>query len=80
MEHIACFRNPFLTADNKEHAAPFDNRNLFVRMMMRLGDRMRGKAQPADHESFTDDQLPFNSVVEVFDRNALPIEVLWGHS
>jgi hypothetical protein len=46
-------------------------------MIMRWSYDVRPNAQAADHQFFTDNHLSLNARFQLFDRNAVPIRVLW---
>ena len=77
MKHVALFSDALFLANSKEHAATFDQSHLFVRMIVRRGHHVRREAQAANHHVLADDHLPLNACVELFDRNAGPVSVLW---
>ena len=76
-QHLASLREALFIAYRKKHTAPLDDRHLFVRMIVRRRHYIRRKAKAADHHVLADDHLSLNACVELFDRNAGPVRVLW---
>jgi hypothetical protein len=77
VKHIAGLGNALLVADRKEHVATLDEGQLFVRMIVRRGNHVRRKTKAADHHSFANNHLPLDAFLELFDRDAGPVGVLW---
>lgn len=73
MEHVSRLRDPLIAPDDETHAATFDQRDLFVRMIVSRGDDVRRESQSANHQSLAHDHLASYSFVEFLNRDALPI-------
>ena len=77
VKHVASLSDPLFVTNRKEHPAAFDQCHLFVRMVVRGSYDLRLKVQAADHQASPDDHLSFDARLQLFDRNAAPIRVLW---
>ncbi len=76
MEDISGLRDSLHFFNHEKHTSALDQSDLFMWMLMRRSDNMRGKSQPANHHLLADNDLPLYPIPKVFHRHHTPFIVL----
>jgi hypothetical protein len=76
MEHVASLRYPLFGSNDEAHSTAFDQCDLFVRMVVRRRDNLRGEAKAANHQSLTHYHLAAHPAAELFDRHGVPVPMI----
>src|SRR5262249_48848147 len=76
MQNVASLSDTLLVSNGEAYTTTFNDGNLFMWMIVRWRIDVRGKAQPANHQLFTDNHLSLNAFAQTFNRYILPVPVL----
>lgn len=76
MQHVAGLGDTLLVPDDKEYRAFFDERDLFVKVLVRRGDDVGRETQAANHHPLADDHLSLDAFLKSLHGDARPVHVL----